>query len=62
MPIFSIDADHLATYCPACLDGVMLIRFLSHPEPGMAISDGWGGPPGCSRGCTEELINEVLFG
>jgi len=57
---FYIDAERIASYCPACGDGTMLVRFLEHPQPGMAITH--HGQPGCSRGCTEQQINDALFG
>lgn len=58
-PPFYIDPERIASYCPACGDGTMLVRFLERPRPGMAISH--HGTPGCSRGCTEAQINEALF-
>ena len=59
-PPMYVDALHAACYCPACGDGTMLIRWLEHPEPAMAVSSTNRGLGCCSSGCTEDQIAEAL--
>lgn len=59
---FYLDATHLASHCPACLDGTVRVGFVDRPEPGITIISKARGPGFCSHGCPETLIAEVLFG
>lgn len=59
-PPHYLEHDRLASYCPSCLDGTVSIRLLQRPRPGAAFTH--DGAPGCSAGCSEELIMEALFG
>jgi hypothetical protein len=56
-----LDKSSIATYCPACIDGTMHVRFVEHPRPSAVISSQTGGAGRCSQGCTEDLIAEALF-
>jgi hypothetical protein len=59
-PMFLGDVGQLACYCPRCLDGTMVVRFRNVEKPLIAITHG-DGHAGCSLGCTEREIGEVLF-
>jgi hypothetical protein len=56
---FCDGTGRLACYCPRCLDGVMVVRFLNAEKPLITISS--DDREGCSLGCTEREIAEVLF-
>jgi hypothetical protein len=60
-PLFPLcdGTRRVACYCPRCLDGVMVVRFLDAEKPLIAISSSAG--QGCLLGCTEREIAEVLF-
>jgi hypothetical protein len=58
-PIY-LDSTHIASYCPSCLDGTLVVGFVSHPRPRAFVSSQGAGAGYCSRGCTEEQIVEAL--
>lgn len=55
-----IDATHIASYCPRCLDGTVMFRFTSHPKPTAFPASRGGGAGCCSAGCTAVEIAEAL--
>lgn len=59
-PIFLMGVGCVACYCPRCLDGTMVVQFRDAERPLIVISS--DGREGCSLGCTEHEIAEVLFG
>jgi hypothetical protein len=57
---FYIDRCHIASYCPRCLTGTVLIRFVEKPRPTAYPSSKGGGPGCCSDGCTAVEIAEMF--
>lgn len=58
-PIFLMSVGRVACYCPRCLDGMMIVQFRDAEKPLIMITA--DGHDGCSLGCTEREIGEVLF-
>ena len=58
-PVY-LDASNVAACCPRCLEGTIRIRFLHHPAEGILITSNTVSG-GCSFGCFESEIAEVLF-
>lgn len=59
-PIILTGVGRVACYCPRCLDGMMVVRIRDAERPLITITHG-DGQDGCSLGCTEREIGEVLF-
>jgi hypothetical protein len=59
--VFSLcdGTGRMLAYCPRCHAGTLCARIVSGPEPVLVISS--GERPGCSLGCTEAEIAQVLF-
>ena len=57
---FYIDRCHIASYCPCCLEGTVMFRFVERPKPTMFPSSQGGGPGCCSHGCTAIEIAGAL--
>jgi hypothetical protein len=61
---FYVDATTIASYCPACLAGTMLLRFSERTGariPAFVVSSATSGRGACSEGCSEAEIGEVIF-
>ena len=57
---FYVDATHICSYCPLCLEGTVMFRFVERPRPQAFPSSQSGGEGCCSAGCTAIEIAEVL--
>ena len=57
---FYIDSTHITSYCPACLEGTVMFRFVEHPKPTAFPSSQGGGPGCCSHGCTAVEIRAAM--
>lgn len=60
-PVFYIGAREIASYCPACLKGTMLVTFVDTRPPEAIPSSQALGVGFCSWGCTAEQIAEALM-
>ncbi|HEY1437389.1 MAG TPA: hypothetical protein VGG82_07790 [Casimicrobiaceae bacterium] len=58
---FYIDARHIASYCPLCIDGTMLVQFIDGPHPRGRISSVRYGEGYCSLGCPEDDIVRAMI-
>ena len=59
--VWYVGAREIASYCPACLRGTMLVTFVDTRPPEAIPSSQALGVGFCSWGCTAEQIAEALM-
>jgi hypothetical protein len=55
-----LDATHIGSYCPACLDGIIRIGFVTRPELSITVTSNTR-PGCCTEGCAEAAVARALF-